>query len=50
MWGFAHQWLVDPWGYGGYGPFHLIVWIILVIAFLAGVTWRVVTAQRQSRR
>ena len=50
MWGFAHQWLVDPWGYGGYGPFHVIVWIILVIAFLAGVTWRVVTAQRQSRR
>ena len=50
MWGFAHQWLVDSWGYGGYGPFHVIVWIILVIAFLAGVTWRVVTAQRQSRR
>ena len=31
MWGFAHQWLVDPWGYGGYGPFHVIVWIILKI-------------------
>jgi len=33
MWGFAHQWLVDPWGYGGYGPIHMIIWIILAIAF-----------------
>ena len=49
MWGFAHQWLVDPWGYGGYGPFHIVIWIILVIVFMAGVAWRVVRAQRQSR-
>jgi len=28
----------------------MIIWIILVIAFVAGVTWRVVRAQRQSRR
>jgi hypothetical protein len=50
MWSFAHQWLVDPWGYGGYGPDHMIIWIILVTAFLVGVVWRVVRAQRQSRR
>jgi hypothetical protein len=50
MWGFASQWLLDPWGYGGYGPIHMIIWIILVIAFVAGITWRVVRAQRQSRR
>jgi hypothetical protein len=42
MWGFTHQWLVDPWGYGGYGPFH-IHRVILVIAFMAGVAWRVVS-------
>lgn len=50
MWAFAHQWLVDPWGYGGYGPFHMIIWIILAIALVAGATWRVVRAHRQSRR
>jgi hypothetical protein len=35
------QWMVDSWGYGGYGLFHMIVWIILVIATAAGVVWRV---------
>jgi hypothetical protein len=50
MWGFAHQWLAEPWGYGGYGPDHAIIWIILVIAFVVGVMWRVVRAQSQSRR
>jgi hypothetical protein len=50
MWDFAHQWLLDPWGYGGYGPDHTIIWFILVIAFLVGVVWRVVRAQRQSHR
>ena len=47
QWGFAHQWLVDRWGYGGYGPVHMIIWIILVIAFVAGVMWRVVRAQQK---
>ena len=47
MLGFAHQWLVEPWGYGDYGPFHMIIWIILVIAFVAGVTWRVVQEARR---
>jgi hypothetical protein len=23
------QWMVDSWGYGGYGPFHMIIWMIL---------------------
>jgi uncharacterized membrane protein len=50
MSGFAHQWLVEPWGYGGYGPIHMIIWIILVIAFMGGVMWRVVRAQREPRR
>jgi hypothetical protein len=47
MWGFAHQWLVDRWGYGGYGPIHMIIWIILVIAFVVGVMWRIVMAQQK---
>jgi hypothetical protein len=29
-----------PWGYGGYGQFHMVVWIILAIAVVAGVVWR----------
>ena len=28
------------WGYGGYGEFHLIIWIILAVAFAAGVVSR----------
>ena len=28
-------------GYGDYGQFHMIVWIILVLAFAAGVVWRI---------
>jgi hypothetical protein len=27
----------EPWGYGDYGQFHMVVWIILAIAFAAGV-------------
>jgi len=30
----------EPWGYGGYGQFHMVVWIILAIAVVAGVVWR----------
>ncbi len=30
----------EPWGYGGYGQFHMVVWIILAIAVVAGVGWR----------
>jgi len=41
------QWMMDSWGYGGYGPFHMIIWIILVIAFVAAVVWRVVRAQQK---
>jgi hypothetical protein len=28
------------WGYGGYGQFHMVIWIILAIAFVAGLVWR----------
>jgi hypothetical protein len=23
---------MEPWGYGGYGQFHMVIWIILAIA------------------
>jgi len=28
------------WGYGGYGQFHMVIWIILAIAFAARLVWR----------
>jgi len=31
---------MEPWGYGGYGQFHMVVWITLAIAVVAGVVWR----------
>ena len=30
----------EPWGYGDYGQFHMIVWIILAVASAAGIVWR----------
>ena len=27
---------LEPWGYGGYGQFHMVVWIILAIAVVPG--------------
>jgi hypothetical protein len=32
--------MIDSSGYGGYGPFHTVIWIILGIAFVAGIVWR----------
>jgi hypothetical protein len=32
--------MMDSWGYGGYGPFHTVIWIILAIAFVIGMAWR----------
>ena len=31
---------MEPWGYGGYGQFHMVVWIIFAIAAAAGLAWR----------
>jgi hypothetical protein len=32
--------MFGTWGYGDYGQFHMIVWIILAVAFAAGIIWR----------
>jgi hypothetical protein len=32
--------MLDSWGHGGYGPFHMVVWIILGVAFVTGIAWR----------
>ena len=33
-------------GYGGYGAFHLVIWVLILIAIVFGVVWRVWTAKR----
>jgi hypothetical protein len=33
--------MFELWRYGGYGQFHMVVWIILGITVVAGVAWRV---------
>jgi len=35
MWG-----MMEPWGYGGYGPIHMVIWTILAIAVVVGIFWR----------
>jgi hypothetical protein len=31
---------MEPWGYGGYAQAHMVIWIILGIAVVAGIVWR----------
>jgi hypothetical protein len=33
--------MMEPWGYGGYGQAHMVIWIILGIAAVAGIVWRI---------
>ena len=42
--GYGPGWgMMNGWGYGGfgYGPFHLIIWIVILIAIVAVVVWLV---------
>ena len=40
--GYGPGWgMMNGWGYGGYGPFHLIIWIVILIAIVALVVWLV---------
>jgi len=33
--------MMDGWGYGGYGPFHMVFWVLILIAIIFGVVWLV---------
>ena len=41
--GYGPQWgMMDNWGYGyGFGLIHMVVWIIILVAIVAGVVWLV---------
>jgi putative membrane protein len=44
MWGYGPQWgMMGGYGYGGYGfgIIHMIFWVIILIAIVAGVVWLV---------
>jgi putative membrane protein len=44
MWGYGPDSGMMGWGYGyGFGLFHMIIWVIVLIAIVAGVVWLVRT-------
>ena len=40
--------VMGSWGYGGYGAFHMVLWVLIVIAFILGVVWRVRLGTRRN--
>ena len=40
--------VIGSWGYGGYGAFHMVLWVLIVIAFILGVVWRVWLGTRRN--
>jgi putative membrane protein len=41
MWGYGPNSGMMGWGYGGSGGFGMIIWVIILIAIVAGVVWLV---------
>jgi len=42
MWGYGPQWgMMGGYGYGGYGLFHMIFWVVALVAIVFGVVWLV---------
>lgn len=41
--GYGPNWgMMGDWGYGyGYGIIHMIIWVVILIAIVAGVVWLV---------
>jgi uncharacterized membrane protein len=40
--------VMGSWGYGGYGAFHMVLWVFILIAFIFGIIWRVWAAKHGS--
>ncbi len=43
MWGYGPNWGMMGWGYGAFGFFHMIFWIVILGAVIAAVIWFVRT-------
>lgn len=42
MYGYGPEWgMMSGWGGGGYGLFGMIIWLVILIAIVAGVVWLV---------
>ena len=41
--GYGPNWgmMGGGWGYGTYGAIHMIIWLVILIAIIAGVVWLV---------
>lgn len=33
--------MMGGWGYGEYGAIHMIIWVVILIAIIAGIVWLV---------
>jgi hypothetical protein len=31
--------MMGSWGYGGYGAFHMVLWVLILIALIFGIVW-----------
>lgn len=44
MWGYGPHWgMMDGWAGGGFGAFHMIIWLVILVAIVAGIVWLVRT-------
>jgi uncharacterized membrane protein len=39
--------VMGSWGYGGYGAFHMVLWVLILIGLIFGVVWRVWIAKHR---
>ena len=41
--------MIGSWGYGGYGAFHMVLWVLILLALILGIAWRVRAAKHGTR-
>ena len=42
MWGYGYgPGMMGDWGYGAFGWIHMIIWLVILIAIIAGIVWLV---------
>jgi putative membrane protein len=47
--GYGNHWGMMDWGMGGFWPFGMIIWIIIIIAIIALISWAVHALPSSSR-
>lgn len=40
--------MIGSWGYGGYGAFHMVLWILILFALILGIAWRFWAARHRT--